>query len=257
MNLTTQVALVTGAAGGIGSALAQALESAGCRVIRHQRASFSAGEEHEVSNGSLESAWVFGDLNDVEAVRRIAREAEALGVTLLVNNAGVGEFSEFEASDIQRVISTNVIAPLLLTQALLPSLKARPEAAIVNIGSGFGHIGFPGFSTYSASKFALRGFSEALRRELSDTRVKVMDVSPGAIRTPMNDDRVEALNQAIKTSVNSPESVALAVVKALSTNASRSILGSTLRLQSRLNALVPRVVDGALASQWPLIKRFF
>lgn len=96
--------------------------------------------------------------------------ARAFGVNVLVNNAGIGGFGLFEHQDWRGVVAV----PMRLTHALLPTPKACPQAAVVNIGSTFGSLPFPGFAAYSAAKAGLRGFSQALRRERADTPVAVI-----------------------------------------------------------------------------------
>jgi short-subunit dehydrogenase len=102
-------------------------------------------------------------------------------VNVLINNAGVSQFKLFEQaseSDISDIITTNTIAPMQLTQALLPLLKQYDKAQIINMGSTYGSIGFPGYTAYCASKFALRGFSQTLSRELADSNIRVKYLAP-------------------------------------------------------------------------------
>lgn len=127
---------------------------------------------------------------------------------------------------------------------------------VVNIGSTFGSIGYPGFAAYCASKFALRGFSEALRRELADTRVKVMYIAPRATRTSMNEQSVVAMNDELKVAMDEPAWVAAAVVAAIGREREELYLGWPEKLFVRLNSLLPRVVDQALRKQLPIIQRF-
>jgi short-subunit dehydrogenase len=97
------------------------------------------------------------------------------GLNCVINAAGVNQFALLERQDedaISRLIELNVTATLQLTHRLLPLLRIPPRALLVNLGSTFGSIGYPGFAAYCASKFAMRGFSEALRRELADSRIR-------------------------------------------------------------------------------------
>src|SRR5690606_18519263 len=127
-----------------------------------------------------------------EAVVQAGRDCSA---SILINNAGVGGFgllADQAAEDVERILATNLAAPIHLTRALLPTLVAQPAAAVVNVGSAFGSIPFAGFAAYSAGKTGLHGFSQALRRELADTGVRVIHVSPRAIDTPLNPPAVVA-----------------------------------------------------------------
>src|SRR5690606_18784877 len=109
--------------------------------------------------------------------RMAVRDAAfARRVNVLVNGAAIPSFGPFESLDdahLQRVITTDLIAPIALTRQLLPVLRVAPQAAILNIGSTLGSIGMPGFTVYAAAKAGMRAFSEALRRELADTGVRV------------------------------------------------------------------------------------
>ena len=147
-------------------------------------------------------------------------------------------------------------ATLQLTHLLLPLLREQPRALLVNLGSTFGSIGYPGFATYCASKFALRGFSEALRRELADTHIKVLYVAPRATRTAMNSVEVVAMNDALKVSMDDPQAVAAQIVQAIMAEREELYLGWPEKLFVRLNSLLPRLVDQALRKQLPVIKRF-
>jgi short-subunit dehydrogenase len=135
-------------------------------------------------------------------------------------------------------------------------LKARPEATIVNIGSTFGSIGHPGFSTYCATKFGLRGFTESLRRELSDTKVGVFYIAPRATQTDMNSEAVAELNRELGNAMDQPEVVVDEIIRLLKTRrAGDYFLGWPEKLFVRLNGLLPRVVVGAISKQLATIKR--
>jgi short-subunit dehydrogenase len=135
-------------------------------------------------------------------------------------------------------------------------LRANAPAHIVNIGSTFGSIGFPGFCVYSASKFAVRGFSEALRREIADTGVQVHYVAPRATRTALATDRIRAMNEELRAGMDAPETVALAIQTVLREERRELLLGAAERLFAKLNALLPAAVDRAMRKQLPIIKRY-
>ena len=143
-----------------------------------------------------------------------------------------------------------------MTQALLAHLKSLPEARIINIGSVFGYIGYPSQVIYSASKFGLRGFSEALHRELAGTRIKVQHIAPRATRTTMNSGAMDDLNRELRNHVDDPDRVAEVVIAALSTGRINTVIGWPEALFARVNALLPSLVDGALIKQLPVIRRF-
>ena len=243
--------LLTGASGGIGHAIANRLLEAGAAVLAHGRSE----SRLRACFGSTASI-VTGDLCCGEDVERIREAAVGFGVNVLINNAGHGEFGRFETSDVEAVMTTNVIGPLRLTQALLPALRQQPAAIVANVGSTFGAIGFPGYVTYAASKHAIRGFSESLRRELSDTTVDVIYISPRATRTSMNTPAACKVNEELGVESDTPDFVAAEVVKALCSRRARVQLGSKERMQVRLNALVPSLVDTAIERQLPTIRQF-
>ena len=116
-------------------------------------------------------------------------------------------------------------------------------------------IGFPGFAAYSASKFAVRGFSEALRRELSDTHVAVHYVAPRATKTALATDRVRAMNAELGVGMDTPQQVAAAILRVLCDERRELLLGAPERLFAKLNALLPALVDRSLQRQLPVVRR--
>lgn len=248
--------MLTGATGGIGSALAVALLSDGHAVLLQGRNAQRLDDLHSVVSGG-DCATVTGDIN-VEADREcIVEAAQNFGVDTLCNNAAINEFGAFSDTAIAPLINTNLTATLLLTQAMLPVILAKATPRLVFIGSAFGAIGFPGYSVYCASKFALRGFSEAIAREYADTSLQVHHIAPRATSTAMNDKRVNALNAELGTVTDTPQIVAAQVLKALKENRARLQLGPLQSLQTRLNGIAPGVVDRALREKLPIIKKHF
>jgi short-subunit dehydrogenase len=176
-------AVVTGAASGIGAALAGELAGRGMRLVLIDRD--RAGLERVHSGlSTVDAVTHVVDLSDVDAVSDVAQRIP--DVRLLVNNAGValaGRFDEVTLEEFDWVVGINFRAVVHLTHALLPALKAEPGAHLVNVSSLFGLIAPGGQAAYAASKFAVRGFTEALRRELARDAVGVSVVHPGGIRT--------------------------------------------------------------------------
>jgi short-subunit dehydrogenase len=153
-------------------------------------------------------------------------------------------------------LELNVLAPMQLTRAVLPELLEQGSGQIVNLGSVLGSIAFPCFASYSASKFALRGFSEALRRELDGSGIGVTYVAPRAVKTRLNSAAVYRMAEAVKMPMDDPEAVARQVVRALESNRKDVYLGFPESLFVRVNALLPRLVDGALRKQNRVMQRF-
>ncbi|MCM0677509.1 SDR family oxidoreductase [Micromonospora phytophila] len=184
-------AVVTGAASGIGEALAHGLARRGSDLVLLDR----DAERLDAVVASIRAAHpdrqlstYVVDLADAAATARVAEELRRRHpeIRLLVNNAGValgGRFDQVTLDEFNWVVDINFRAVVQLTHALLPTLKAAPGAHLVNVSSLFGLIAPAGQAAYSASKFAVRGFTEALRHELADDGVGVTSVHPGGIRT--------------------------------------------------------------------------
>ena len=128
---------------------------------------------------------------------------------------------------------------------------------VVNVGSVMGYLGYPGCAAYSASKFALRGFSEALRRELADGPVRVLHFAPRATRTPLNGAGLDALNEELGVAMDDAATVARELLRLLRRPRSERLLGMPEKLFARLNQMLPGVVDFGLRQQLSTIQRHF
>jgi NAD(P)-dependent dehydrogenase (short-subunit alcohol dehydrogenase family) len=209
MQLKGRAAIITGAASGIGRALAHALARRGCHLAladvnmagleeTAQRAATGVRiTRHSLDVGDAQAIAAFPDLVRAEHGR----------VDLLVNNAGValgGTFEQIDEADFDWLLAINFFGAVRMTRAFLPMLKASDDARIVNISSIFGIIAPPGQTAYCASKFAVRGFSESLRHELKDTSVGVTVVHPGGVATSI-------ARNARHSQVLSPQELAIAL----------------------------------------------
>jgi NAD(P)-dependent dehydrogenase (short-subunit alcohol dehydrogenase family) len=189
VKLQGRVAIVTGAGSGIGRAIALALARRGCRLALADidAAGLAATAAQAEAIGVAASRHVV-DVADRAAVAALpAAVGAAHGrVDVLVNNAGValgGTFEQVSEADFDWLMAINFEAVVRMTRAFLPLLHASDDARIVNISSVYGLVSPPGQSAYSASKFAVRGFSNALRHELEGTCVGVTVVHPGGVAT--------------------------------------------------------------------------
>lgn len=194
---------------------------------------------------------------DAPAALVEAAARELGGLDALLNIAGVLDFTPLDRErpeDIELTFRVNVLAPVLLARAALPHLR-RSQGRLLNVGSIFGSIAFPWFATYSASKFAVRGFSEALRRELRGTGVGVTYVAPRATRTPLA-NTFRRMAEATKMPLDPPAQVAAAIARALERDADDVYLGGPEPFFVRLNALLPRLVDRALRKQTAAMQPF-
>lgn len=260
MKLTEARVLVTGGAGGIGSAIAAELLEAGAAVmLADMNEAALAAAARRLAGSADRVATVVANLTDPTSRTALCQQARQWRVNVLVNNAGVNHFGlydELTTAQIGQTVSINVLAPMLLVHELLPHLKAQPAARILNMGSVFGSIGYPGYAAYSASKFAMRGFTEALRRELAGSKVRVHYLAPRATRTPINTSAVERMNAELKVAMDAPEVVAKAARRVLETGAATAVVGWPEKLFARINAVLPGLVDGAIIKQLPIIRRY-
>lgn len=234
--------LLTGASGGIGQAMVAALRDAGAAVLGVGRAGRS-----QLPEGT---GWVSADLTTVDGLAAVTRAAADWRANVVVHAAGVPSFGALAGTSpaqMQAVLQANLLAPMLLTQALLAQLRRLPKAQVVFVGSAVGRIGLPGFSVYGASKAGLHGFAEALRRELADTTVKVQILAPRSTRTAFNGAEVEAFNRATGTAMDSPETVAEALLQLIESEAAERFLGFPERLAVRLNGVLGALLDGSFA----------
>lgn len=256
MQLKDARIVLTGASGGLGEALARQLAGAGAALLLTARDAARLGAIPLTENSEVERLAV--DLTQPAGVAALAGAAHAFRANVLINNAGIGGFGLLEAQDratVDAILATNLAAPMHLTQALLPLLRAQPAAAIVNIGSAFGSIPFAGFAAYSAAKAGLRAFSQALRRELADAPVRLLHVAPRAIDTPLNPPAVVALNRALGSACDSPDTVAAQIVAMLQHGPDERHIGFPEGLFAWLNGTTPRLLDRGLAGKLATIKR--
>ncbi|MDP2450048.1 MAG: SDR family oxidoreductase [Polaromonas sp.] len=256
MQLKQARILLTGASGGLGQDLARELAGAGAAVLLAGRDAMRLAAIQAELGANADS--VVADLTTAEGIAAANAAARAFGVNVLINNAGVGAFGLFDQQawpTVEQVLATNLEAPLRLTHALLPWLKAQPTAAVVNVGSMFGSLPYPGFAAYSAAKAGLRGFSQALRRELADTPVAVIHIAPRVINTPLNTEAVNQLNRALKNNSDSSQAVARQIVAALRHGKGEHHFGFPERLFAWLNGFAPSLIDRGLAGQLAIIKQ--
>lgn len=246
---------MAGATGGIGQAIAVELDRVEARLTLLGRNAEKLQALRQRLCGSHQV--ITADVNDAIQRGAVIRHCQEHGVDIFVNAVGVMNFGIFEEQDagaIEQMVLTNLLAPMQLCQQLLPLLKQRETAAIVNIGSIFGSIGHPGFIAYCASKFGLRGFTEALQRELHDTSIRVSYLAPRATRTDLNPASVTALNRALGNSTDEPERVAKALMRVLGDKRRQRYMGWPENFFVRLNSVFPGVVHNALVRKLHIIR---
>ena len=232
--------LLTGAGGGIGRAAVRALRGAGAQVLGVGRGATPPGAD-------TPQLWVQADITTAEGRAAIVQGARSWRANVVVHAAGVPAFGAagtLGAAEVERVLQVNLVAPIQLTQALLPQLAAQPRAQIVFVGSALGAIGLPGFAVYGAGKAGLQRYAEALRRELAETPVRVQTLLPRSTRTAFNDAAASAYTRATGTASDDPERVAAALLRLIESEAAECHLGWPERLFVRLNGLLGARLDG-------------
>lgn len=253
-----QVAAITGAGSGIGRALAIHLAKEGCHLALSdinpeqldETAKQLADTDRTITTHVL-------DVANKDAVYAYAEEVIASHgkANIIINNAGVAlvdTVEEMSYDDFEWLMDINFWGVVYGTKAFLPHLKAQPTGHIVNISSLFGLISVPSQSAYNASKFAVRGFTEALRQELLDTQVSVSCVHPGGIKTnivrsgrfrnshgrPTNHDKLtKEFDQ--KMARTTPEQAAAIIVNGMKRKHPRILVGKDAIWIDRLQRLMP------------------
>ncbi|QDT67973.1 General stress protein 39 [Planctomycetes bacterium MalM25] len=193
-------ALVTGASGGVGRALAVQLAEAGAEsllIARRAEALEETAEMAREAGGRV--VTVVGDVANPDDRRRAldAASAKLGGLDLLINNAGIGAHGRFHEASVDRlrqVFEVNFFAAVELTREALPLLREGRDACVANVGSVLAWRGVPHTAEYCASKFALRGWCEAIRPELAKLGVHVLHASPSTIASDFRQNLVERLN---------------------------------------------------------------
>ncbi|MFG6082556.1 SDR family NAD(P)-dependent oxidoreductase [Paracoccus litorisediminis] len=244
--MSGKIVLITGAGSGIGRALALEADRLGHRLILVGRR--EGGLRETASSLSRRARIVLADVTAPDGRDAIRAAAAEKGLDILINNAGrlaSGGIEGLKDADLAELVATNIAGPVALTRDLLPALEQR-RGQVVNIGSVFGDIGFPYFALYSASKFALRGFSEALRRELAPRGISVTYIAPRATRTAATES-FRALIGPMAMALDDPETVARHAWRAISARKREQFPKSRERFFVTLQRLRPQLIDRALA----------
>ena len=222
MDLSGKHVVLTGASRGIGQALARELAKSGCGLL------LTALEENELSAFSIELRSKFSvpveamacDLSDPESRKNVTNWIlnRKKPIDILINNAGLCYFGRFESSDwnrIEKTIALNISAIVHLTYELIPILRKRPSAKIVNISSGMARLPYPGLAVYGATKGFASSFSESLASELSGTSIRILCFHPGFAMTSFISSAGMNMQKVPRILVHSPEDIAVKIVRAI------------------------------------------
>jgi short-subunit dehydrogenase len=265
VNLAGRTAVVTGAGSGIGRAVAVSLAERHCELALADIDAAALSQTGKlIANRALNVSLHLLDVADRDAVAAMPNAVAQRHpkVDLLFNNAGValgGSFEEISEADFQWLFDINFWGVVRMSRAFLPVLRQSDAARIINISSLFGLISPPGQAAYSASKFAVRGFSNALRYELEGSTVGVTVVHPGGVATSIAKNArkspgksAQEIEQAIvrieKLLRMPPQDAAEIIVKGVANGKARILVGMDAKLASLIERLMP-------VSYWKLLGR--
>ncbi|HZR74731.1 SDR family NAD(P)-dependent oxidoreductase [Bradyrhizobium sp.] len=260
---------ITGAASGIGRALAIELAARGVDLALADRdeagLQATAAEIGKASQRKISLHRV--DVGDPEAIAAFAREAISAhpALNIVINNAGVallGQFHEIDQAQMEWLFNINFWGVVHSTRAFLPHLASQPAAHIVNVSSIFGIIAPPGNTAYAAAKFAVRGFSESLRHELQAAKspVRVSVVHPGGIKTNIvrnsrsgsaiatdNERRSQTIERFDAITQTSAKDAALRIIKGIEKNEPRILIGGDARFMDIVQRFRPATYWNVMA----------
>ncbi|CAA9395748.1 MAG: 3-oxoacyl-[acyl-carrier protein] reductase, partial [uncultured Chloroflexia bacterium] len=245
MDVKDKVVIITGASAGIGAATARALARRGATVVlAARRAPELTTLVAEIEAQGGRALAVPTDVSQRADIDHLVKQTlDAYGrIDVLVNNAGITGGSQLFDSDdqeMERIINVNMLAPARCIQAVLPAMQQQRSGVIVNMGSVSGEVAIRGL--YSATKFGLRGMSDALRRELRGSGIEVVLIAPGFIRTSMT--------EGLKLPMPGPEAVARAVIDGIRRPRRRIIVPAIYAPLAFVAKVLPWLVDRIFGSR--------
>ena len=254
-NFQDKICVITGAGSGLGREFTGQLYQTGAILALCDLDLKGLEETLQITGDDGNRVKLFQvDVSNQTAVKQFARDVESqLGpADMLINNAGIclipQTFEDTSDEQFKKVMDVNLWGAYYGIREFLPQLKTRPESCIVNISSLAGLVGLFGHAAYSMSKSALRGLSEALQAELSDTQVHLLLVHPGGVRTNLiknapnleEDKREKAHKNFSELSILTPEKTVTRILKAVQKKKNRAIIGIDSRLILVLRSLFPR-----------------
>lgn len=216
---------ITGGTGGIGTPLVRRLREAGAIVT------------------------VYDIDKDGDLVDNLENTCVSLSTDtpdILINMAGYNVLDYCENQNLRAIVDLNLMVPMRLTQAVLPSMKRRGKGQIVNMGSMTAVIPLPHLSGYAAAKAGLKGFNDSLRRELGGSGITLTHIIPRAVKTTMNSGIKGTVNERTKVSYDDPETIAGKIFYAIVKNKAEVRIGWPERFFAFINALFPKIIDKGL-----------
>jgi short-subunit dehydrogenase len=265
MSADRLVIIITGASSGIGEATARLFSSKGFRVVlAARRIERLERLEEEIASKKGEALAVATDITQLQDIRNLVSVTlNRYGqVDVLFNNAGFGRLDWLEhldpVNDIEAQVRVNLLGVILSAQAVVPHMIARRVGHIINMDSLAGLVATPTYTVYSASKFAVRGFTEALRREVSIYRIHVSAIYAGGVATEFSQHTGAQRKTGITTPgvlLLSPEQVAEQVWRLVKRPRRAVIVPGVMRLGVWLNALLPGILDQIIERRFTRIER--
>lgn len=252
MNIQGKSVLITGASSGIGAALARAVAGAGGRPLLLARREAELRQVADSLGPSTEARVYPVDLSDPKAVDDVAERITAQVGTpdVLVNNAGAGRWKfvdETSPEEAMQMMAVPYFAAFCITHAFLPTMIRRGSGHIVNVSSVASHFVWPGATAYTAARWAVRGFTEALRADLKGTGVGVTLFECGVVKTPYWDhnpgsrERVPKMGNLVPELT--PEQVAAAIIRGIEHNRHYVVIPFMMRMTILQHAVAPAVVQ--------------
>ena len=257
--------IITGASSGIGAATARVFADRGYRVtLAARRLERLEALAQEIKSAGGEALSVATDVTQLNDIRNLVQTTlnEFGQIDVLFNNAGFGRLDWLEnldpVKDIEAQFRVNLLGVILTAQAVVPHMIERRAGHIINMGSIAGLVATPTYTVYSASKFAVRGFTEALRREVGIYGVHVSGIYPGGVATEFNQHTGARRKTGATTPSSlllSPEDVAQEVWKLVKRPRRTAVVPWVMNLAVWLNALLPGLVDGMIERRFTRIER--
>ncbi len=259
------VILITGASSGIGAATARLFGSCGYRVVLAARRQERLEEIAEkIQSGGGEALPVTVDLENCEAIQNLPRLVlmHYEQIDILFNNAGWGRLDWLEnldvKNDIEAQIQVNLLGVIEMTRAVLPHMLARQKGHIINMSSVAGWVATPTYSIYAASKFGIRGFTDALRREVGIYGIHVSGIYPGSVATEFSQHTGTKRKTRMRTPPAlrlAPEQVAGAVLKLVQKPRRTVIIPASMNLAVWFGILFPGLADWFIERRFTHIER--
>lgn len=233
--------LVTGATSGVGYLIATKLSEKGHRVIATGRNTQSLNELAKLNISVVQS-----DLSTQSGAKNLVDQLPPLDIAIF--SAGIGTFeyaTDLEEENLMEMLHVNIQAPMLLTKYIASQMKQQQQGQLIFIGSQAGKVATPKASVYAATKYAIIGYTNALRMELAPYNIHVTCIHPGPIDTPFIDhaDRTASYRKAMKHVLLNPEKVANATIQTIGKKTREVNLPWYMGISSKLYAIAPNIVE--------------